>query len=382
MTRLPLIVAFALGCAPTEPPEAKDVPPDVYDVHEWGLIDQSLSDGSLRLSAPSQRALGSGTIGLGLGVVGYGKPVLYFHLESSKHIDVSARVQVTHEMRMVEHWPPSLAADDEVRWEFELTSQPCDGDRTYPTASDAFCTRMSDGICETAELPEYETDDASCLIVEGEQWPLLLYRAAPIEDAERPEEDARVQLPLDIDKEPDGTIRIRNRSEASSPLAMFRVTRRGAQTQVTRLEWPAPGESVSVPRPAADATGDTTSRESVREALTEQGLTENEAEAFFRAWEEELWGADAEADPEAAGETSAEALGLRGYGRGGGGVGGGIIGLGGFGRGGLANPFAPRFTDVLIYWLPPSVIDELAPLTFEPAPRNVKRAMMVRVSVL
>jgi len=382
-----LFLLVACSAAEIGTPIAKDAPPDVYDVHEWGMIDQSLADGSLRLSAPSQGALTAGTIGLGLTGIGYGKPVLYFHVESGKRIAIDASVGVTHEMRMVEHWPRAFASDTEVRWELELVPEPCDEPRTYPSSSDAFCTRMSDGICETAELPEYETDDASCLIVDGTQWPLLLYRAAAVEEAERPE--SRVELPLEIEKQPDGNVRIRNRSGASSPLAMFRVTRRASQTQVTRIEWPAPGETVTVPRPAAEATGDTTSRQSVREALSQQGLTEPEAEAFFRAWEEELWGV--EPDDEEGGETaevtgaSAASLGLRGYGRGGGSVGGPPIGLGRLGTigiGGLPGTGYGRFTDVLIYWLPPSIIDELAPLTFEPAPRNVKRAMMVRVSLL
>ena len=77
---------------------------------------------------------------------------------------------------------------------------------------------------------------------------------------------------------------------------------------------------------------------------------------------------------------------MRGYGRGGGSVGGAPIGLRALGyltgAGGLVDPFHMRHGDVLVYWLPKRVIDRLAPLTFEPAPLHVKRAMMVRVSLL
>ena len=383
MKRIALILLVACGSSELTPTD-KNVPPDVYDVHEWGLIDQSATDGSLRLSAPSQGAMIARTIGLGLGVMGYGKPVLYFHVESGKRIAVRTSVSVTGEMRMAEHWPRTFASDTEVRWDVELVPDPCDEPRTYPTTSDAFCTRMSDGICETAELPEYETDDASCLIVDGTQWPLLLYRAASVEESERPAEDARVELPLEVEAEPTGNIRIRNRSNTTSPFPMFRLTRRPSGAHVTRLDWPAPGETVTVPRATEDAASDETSREAIREALVQQGLTETERDAFIRAWADELWGAENE---EGAGETAGlGGLGLRGYGRGGGGVGGRPIGLGGLGtigrRGIPGAGYDPRTSDVLIYWLPTDVIDRLAPLTFEPAPRNVKRAMLVRVSLI
>ncbi len=379
MTRTTFLI-LALACAPTEvTPTDKNVAPDVYDVHEWGLIDQSLSDSSLRLSAPAQRVFRSGTIGLELGVVGYGKPVLYFHVESGKRIPVQASAAVNGEMRMVEHWPRTFASDTEVRWDAELLGEPCTEPRSYPTSLQPFCTRMPDGICETSELPEYETDDASCLLVDGTQWPLLLYRAAPVEESERPEE--RVELPLDVDTEPNGTVRIRNRSNHTSRFPMFRLTRRPTGSQITRLDWPTPGEAVTIARAQDEAPSDEGSREATREALSAQGLTDTEVDAFFRAWEQELWGTEEAAGGETGGASAS--LGLRGTGRGGGGVGGMPIGLGTLGRLGIPGAgYDPRSADVLIYWLPKEVIDELAPLQFDPEPRHVHRAMMVRVSLI
>lgn len=358
--RTPLFLLLLAGCSschqqaapetPTsaEAPEPQPPQPD-YEVHEWGLI--NVAEEGVELAAgPGQPDLIQD-----LGMQGFGKPVLYFHLAEGSP-DFDARVEVNlRSFLLGEHYPAASVSGQTIHWEGHLQRDACTAARTYPTAEE--CPATQDGYCETAELAEYETPDHSCFHIGDAEWPLLFYRGIPGE--------SRPPLPLTLNVDASGATALRSAAAADT---LGKVWYMVDQEVRAIVDWPVPGESVVL-----EGAAPTDPRTAMHAELLEHGLTEEEAQAFGRAWYDELFGA----------QTGT--LGLSGTGRGGGGVGEESIGLGNevngdmpglLGRRGYAAPPAPVHR--LVYWLPASQHDAMAELTFEPAPSVVRRATLVR----
>jgi hypothetical protein len=325
---------------------AVETPQPDYEVHEWGLINVA-EEGTELAAGPGQLAAIQA-----LGLQGYGKPVLYFHLaEDSPSFDVRVDVNL-RSFLLGEHYPLSEGSGRSVHWEGRLERGPCTLERTYPTAEE--CPVTQDGYCEAAELASYETSDHSCFHIGDAEWPLLFYRGAPDED--------RPTLPLALNVD---AARATAQRTGSASETIGKVWYMVDQEVRALVDWPAPGETITL-----EGNAPSNPRAQMHAELIEHGLTEEEAPAFGRAWYDELFGA----------ELGGEGLGLQGTGRGGGGTGGGTIGLGNAentgGQGGLLG--IPSPVHRLVYWLPATDHDAMAELQFTPAPNAVRRATLVR----
>ncbi|MBW2462931.1 MAG: hypothetical protein JRH11_14860 [Deltaproteobacteria bacterium] len=353
------IVIFAVGCprsaepataTTTAPPSPEATPTaPVYDLHEWGLV--STGPNGFELAA------GPGHQAVELVV---DKPVLYVHAAEAMEL----RVTVTPGpgMSIAEHWPPMIA--DPLSWLVQVTPGPCTEPRQYPSNC-----RSADGYCETAELALYETSDAACLTHGDHRLPLLFYRMRA---------DVAPPMPLEVRRSGDDVV-VRNRSWSAGVGGVWRVrwnSQTGA-TNATRVDVPDVGGEATIPMP--NSNGVAAARSAMRTDLTAHGLTNPEAGAFMRAWDGALFGAagsvdQVDGDDGVAGaavdspvmptdrrgiddETSVDELTVDG----------------------IPNIFGgPRVADAILYWLPQDAIEGLAELEATPAPRHLRRAILVR----
>ncbi len=350
------IVIVAVGCSrsaepatatTTAPPTPEATPgAPAYDLHEWGLV--STGPNGFELAA------GPGRQAAALTELTVDKPVLYVHAEEAMEL----RVVVTpgSGMSIAEHWPPASAVPPS--WEVDVAPGPCTEPRTYPSSCPS-----ADGYCETAELALYETSDAACLTHGNLQLPLLFYRMRA---------DTPPPMPLEVRRSGDDVV-VRNRSWAGGVGGVWRV-RWNAQTgatNATRIDVPEVGGEATIPMP--NTSGVAAARTAMRADLTTHGLTGPEAEAFMRAWDAALFGAMGSVDEENgdAGdspvmptdrrgiddETTIDMLAADGIPA--------IVG-------------GPRVADTILYWLPQDAIEGLAEIEATPAPRHLRRAILVR----
>lgn len=328
--------------AETPAPEPEVAAPS-YEVHEWGLINVA-PEGTEYAAGPGQPAAIQD-----LGLQGFGKPVLYFHLaEDSPSFDVRVDVAL-RSFRLGEHYPRSEADERNVTWSGRLEHASCSGERTYPAPESELCQGTGDGYCESAELADYETADHSCFHIGDAEWPLLFYRGLP--------EEQRPALPLEL-RISEGEARAqRAHEDAESIGKIWYIVDEEVRAVV---DWPAPGESIALTGEAPENP-----RALMHAELLEHGLSEEEAQAFGRAWFETLFG------PE-------DVIGVVGTGRGGGGTGEGTLGLGNRGGSGGLVADNPSPVHRLVYWLPEQNHEAMAHLEFDPAPRAVRRATLVR----
>ena len=175
-----------------------------------------------------------------------------------------------------------------------------------------------------------------------------------------------------IQKEGDEVV-VANRSWEGGIGSVWRVSWDGntGTTHAVRTTIPARGGRVSLARPTSG--GVTEARAAIRTDLGSHGLTAPETEAFMRAWDEALFGTAGATDrrtpvdedgddgvradePVLVDETDVDRLSDN------------IPAIQG----------GPRIADVVLYWLPRSNIDALAEVVAQPAPRNLRRAILVR----
>lgn len=358
------LAAISLRCG-GERQEA-EVPPSVpaersarqtFDVHEWGLVAMSIAtdeERGVRTDAlrPAltprprvhQRQSPPPQINR---TPAPAKPVLYFHLigEVREPLSLDVIVRVAGG-RIVEHFPPGVplltrgsddqaSAEDALAWRgVQLSPGACRG--TYPSATSAACGQ-GDGYCERAELPLFETTDADC-VQHGEfRGGLLFYRGA----------DSPMTPPLSVEAgttadAPGGYVVTAGASGVPTALLMVQRGRTRAATRVRSVARPEPGRTLRIlPADTTDSTFTTVDEAFLTRfvaPMREAGLTTEEVAAFRRAWDEALFGGSA-VDASGAGRTA------------------------------------------LLYWLPRRVIDEAMPLTIDPAPRNVRRAMLMVVDL-
>lgn len=341
MGALAITLALSVQCggerqereaAPHTAPRPTEGP--AFDVHEWGLVSQSL--------APAQGE-GARTDALRAPPVGGvapprppdsnrhpapAKPVLYFHIAGEATevltLDVTANVAGG---RIVEHFPPGeQPRRGALAWRgVTVTPGACRG--VYPGAGSAEC-RQGDGYCERAELALFETTDADCVRHGEFQGGLLFYRGA----------DSPMTVPLTLSFEAVGDATAAFRVTHRGPHAVtgpWVLVRRGATRRATRVrvlesteEHPLTHIERAVEQPVDEAF-----LARFAAPMAEMGLTSEEIAAFRRAWDDALFG----------GVTVSEGAG--------------------------------RYA--LLYWLPRGTIDDAMPLSITPAPRQVRRAMLM-----
>lgn len=360
----------APATAPPTPAPATSV--GAYAVHEWGLVDIEVETGERELAAgpgakPATTPAPFGdptptptpTTPTGPAPVnppqvdpapvrpsppvrpgpqmGRRKPVLYFHLlDGAETATFDVAVQLSPGI-LLEHFPAATTTNDSVRWDnIALAQEPCRGP-SYPNATDPSCTAVQDGYCEMAELRAYESPDAGCLTFSGMEHNLLFYRGG----GRGPE------LPIAVQRTQDSRILVSNRHmEVPTGAQILRLRRNPDRSvRVSMATLPARGEHLTLPVPTEAASDQ--HRSAIRNELARLGLTAGEQEAFARAWFLELLGlpaSDLSAETEANEQQTPEA-----------------------------------FTDAVLYFMAPETVESVARLEFEPAPREIKRAMAVRM---
>jgi hypothetical protein len=315
-----------------EPAHAPAPASSGYAVHEWGLID-------VDASGRAELAAGPGHPERSLRPVR--KPVLYVHLaDDVDTITFSARVDLP-QGAMIEHWPPGQVDGGSLGWS-GVTARRARCATAVP--SGAPCT-APDGVCELPDLPLYDAPTAACLTLGDHSAGMLFYRGAV----------PALELPLTVTRDDDGAVRVRAKDDA--PAMVGEVLRVSAgpsgpwpagHVVIARVKVPAPGATVSLPL-GAIAVSRAAEETELRNAVTGLGLSGDEADAFVRAWGAALFG---EGGGPARDVRSAREL---------------------------SPPTIPQ--DAILYWLPPAAIERLARLSFDPAPSEIRRAMLVRVDL-
>lgn len=330
----PLSLVLALGacsaCGSSLPPEPTNEParpppppePVSYEVHEWGLIRGNMFD-RVNLSGPHRDEV----------PVPVAKPVLYLHRSGAGPLSVDVGVSIANG-RIVEHWPLGETRGSGLTWRgVTVEERTCAGSR-YPTDGEPPCAAVeAPDACEAATLATVETDEASCLTFGGADFNHLFYRGQ-IEGAP--------PLPLAIAHE-GSVLRLTPSGDAAIPGSIIRV--RASTHEVAVIPAPSPGTAVGLPPPYQPGR---MGADALAASLRAAGLTDAEVLAFRRAWDETLFGTQvAAAAAEAPTATPMAAM-----------------------------PMAPPSDDAILYVLPQPTADALAPLTFTPAPRAVRRAIV------
>lgn len=312
--------------APTVgPPVAQPAVPSapVFDVHEWGLVDVTPAAARLLTGPPS-------------GPTNWDaprrKPVLYFHLaDGTPALDASVTVSLANGA-LVEHFPRG-----DVTSEGRVLTWPAVHVRREgchvagaPTRESTECA-TPDGVCEAAELARYETADASCVDFRGAAFNHLFYRANGLPPP----------LPFDVTVQGNQlTILHARASDVVGPILY--VHNDVGTVTVSTIAPPALGQSVTAAPPTGtDVAG---AQQVLRATMQQVGLTPEEIGAFDRAWDNDLFGRGAARDmPARRASTGPE--------------------------------------DYLLFAMPASLLDGASRVTITPAPRTLKRFLLVRLAV-
>jgi hypothetical protein len=270
------------------------------------------------------------------------KPVLYFHLApgtSPLTIDVRARLVGGS---IYETFPADTRPSPDVAaWTVTLEPGHCATSSDPGAARDARrgpvrACDTPDGICEVWELPRYDAASADCVTVSGTRAGMLFYRGM-----------SQPTLPLRAERLSDGTVRI----TATGSLA-------GAVGDVIRIStamsgpWPIghvvashaalPPEGGSASLPVGTSEVDRPAeRLALARGLGQLGLEEAESAAFLDAWMDGLFG------PGASRESTAPSL--------------------------------PQ--DSVVFFLPEAAVGGIAELALTPAPAELRRAFLVRITL-
>lgn len=328
-------------------PAASSVPLDDLEVHEWGLIRAEAGD-VLRVGAVAPPVTFAPIV--------MEKPVLYFHAGRALTLrSVSVRIEGGH---VAETWP-FVPMGAEARWSDVTIDPGADCTPTpLPSATDAPCAALPAGeACESPGLAVVRTTDAACVSTGGATERFLFYRA----------QVERFTPPLVFERVAGSErVRVTNEGELPIPGLLVRIEASYGSTRTLAVSPPAPHASIEVgadfdaalretsvgetpvrvgedltehiveeermARPSTIAPG----RAALARSLMELGLTAPETEAFLAAWGDTL-----------------------------------------FGRPGEIAEQTPPPSASFVYFLPEARVDALAPLTIDPPPAPVHRAMAV-----
>lgn len=305
--------------APDEAAGAPAAAPGRYEVHEWGLVDVT-RDGHAELAAGP----GRNPQPVSNPRMQTRKPVLYFHLlEGEVDLGVTATMGYG---AMLETFPGAPPSGRAASWALRVVDRAC-APVAYPSRQSPRCQGVSDGYCEAAELRAYEASDASCLVVDGVDYNYLFYRGG----------GQGLTLPVQVEGDRTAPV-LRNTGSAPIGFAMYVVAPRPRRSdrsargrtplRLFTFEALSPGQA----HPVGEEVSALVALQRVRAELARLGLTEPEVRAFLNAWERPVFR-------------------------------------------------APNVGEAVVYLLPPSAVEAVSTLAFDPPPESVKRAMMVRVEL-
>jgi hypothetical protein len=307
-----------------------------YEVHEWGVVDVPVA-GPLEIAAgpgaPSNEPPRP-----------VKKPVLYFHLDPGAaplEVDVTARIP---HGSMLEVWPDGRLERDTIRWPHVRVGACPRGElptAVTPQRESGWPSR--DGFHEVFDLPSYQTDDSACLTSGDTPARLLFYRGAV----------EQTRLPIELTRDGDGHVALRTSATNSSTIFLTKAGGGG-----TPLPWPSAASDGAVPlvQPTTAALDGVRLRDLLNAQIQSAGLTKSEAAAFLNAWSEPFFGVPAATKPTAATagrDRTAPACAAQ-----------------------LEGPPAS-----LIYVMPAASVNDVASLTLIPAPRVLRRVMVVRLEL-
>lgn len=327
---------------PAAPPPLPPAPaPAAYEVHEWGLLSLDSPPGAppgpavlaavpARPAAPTPNVPFPRIPRINTREITVDKPVLYVHLdEGTDELTFQARVAMPAGGVLVEHWPErTLDAEGTVTWSGVRAHRGECRPRRYPTLTEFPCNGLEG--CEAATLAQYETSDGACLTASNRDYDHLFYRG----------QLPTFEAPLALERAADGAVVARNPTGEMIGPFVVRVTVRAGRLSVLVSDAVGEGGEVTIPSPTAHpapqsamtgAAARAAGIEALVAGLRGVGLTEPEIDAFARAWWNEIFS---------------------------------------------TRRAPPR--DELVYWLPQGLADRAAVLRFEPQPRSVRRALLVR----
>jgi len=264
------------------------------------------------------------------------KPVLYFHADAAGTL-ASVMVTAGSGGTIAEAWPPA-ATGPSVTWtSVALRPDPACVPSPLPAESDPYCTALGD-FCETAGLAVARTGDGACVTVGDTTDHFLFYRGR----------GAAFTPPLTFERADAGVV-VTNTGDAAVPGTLIRIALTAVGLVAEVVTPPDPHASITLAGTATVATLDmpvpstrsptlADARIALHASMTGLGLTDDEADAFMRAW-----------DPSFFPQEGATMLAL--------------------------GPFTPQ--ESYVYFLPPTATDAVATLTMDPPPRAVRRAIAV-----
>lgn len=299
----------------------------VYDVHEWGLIRYSASERPELATSLLQKPM----IPIVIPPIPppldppplARKPLIYFHPESNfdAALNITATVRIPGG-KLREVWPtpdngPQPSHGESFSWTLTIQPDARCGAGVAPSLTAPPCASLTDGgVCEAAELSEYLGEVAHCLKVFGKgQFAPVLLYNAYIEQT----------APAAVVVDASGA---QLRSLGVLNVGPLMVKHDGALYWVERLE---KGKAITL-----DASvlltkvegGDTRLQETIAASLTKQGLSDRERDDFMAAWKTLLTG---------------------------------------------TQPWQ------VFGFYDPTAINTMLPLTFDPAPREVRRVLAFTV---
>jgi hypothetical protein len=337
--------------APPAQPDPAPPPEPRIALHEWGFIgdiaDREPEDRYALAAGPHANAPHANPVERHVHHNGnFGKPVIYLHVAGIDEASLTITVGAPGVTFLEEY--PDATGDAElgtrswsVRARRSDRRSDCLGSE-LPAAHSPRCRSVSDGFCEAAELADYVAEDASCMWVGETTSRLLFYRA-----------DSSAELPLST-RRARGSLAITARS-GEAPSEVWLVER-GATIDATRtyvLPWPSSGELELAEEGAPEGARETLSGDTLAERFTAlvraSGLTQQETQAFLDAWQVDLFGESAWQQARTPVGTPPEGL----------------------------RP-ARR---ALLYVMPSASVDRILPLRAEPAPDEVRRFFLTRVTI-
>ena len=314
-----------------------------YEVHEWGLLRAEAGD-VLRVSAVAPPVQPE--------VLTVDKPLLYFHTDAPLTLR-SVRV-ATPLGRLLETWP-YVAGMEAVTWpNVRIAHQAECVPSPLPRVDQAPCSMLGAGVfCESPGLASTRTSDAACVHVGDATERFLFYRA-----------EARAYTPpLRFTRRADGDVEVTNEGDAAIPGVLVHIRRENGRSHAWTEAAPAPqatrvlqraqrSSEDEADRPTLPSEVDS-GRAGIRETMRGLGLTNEEGEAFLRAWDTTLFGVSGAVDIPPIDEPVPPIDVLQ--------------------RDGLDVELGPQET--VLYFLPESTLSGIATLTFDPPPRAVHRAL-------
>ncbi len=334
-----------------------ETPNAAVELVEWGLIGTELNkDGIVSGTLVSGRVVREG-LGIrspksddGFGMSGFGaghggKPVIYVYLpEGTEQAELSVGLGLSR-IKAVESFPAPEQTDTTATWRVKARRTPCSAEERspFPTRSSAACTEVADKYCEAAELANYVAPQAACLTVGETTSPLLFYRAAIQESAAAP------VLPYAVTKGKNGELSIQNVSAHNGVGDIVRVVRSDVgKIAVAHVPAPKAGETVTIAKPEDQGIEESHVQSKLNEIVARFELPHDASTPFVAAWQMML--------------TSP-------------------IPKGGFEREPAVPAALTPAADAIWFGVPSAFIDELAPLTVEPANTKVHRGFLGYVMI-